>query len=205
MFPVAVVVGIHSTTSGCTATGWTQEPYSISAETISLYLDQHPLHPFNALGHFLIEQKLSISDIEKIQRLNCCTGLPHVYSEMKLPMKKQNKTPLTSFAASQRRNSTEQCHPCRKTFVSLKLKKEQGAVFSILTINDWQWMNDYRKENGLGCACDEAVQKHGSIPQIHVATLAKQRRRDVGGYLPMVQKRALAMIPLWPPSLSRSN
>lgn len=115
--------------SGCIATGWTQEPYSISAETISLYLDQHPLHPFNALGHFLIEQKLSILDIEKIQRLNCCTGLPHVYSEMKLPMKKQNKTPLTSFAASQRRNSTDQCHPCWRTFVILKLKKEQGAVF----------------------------------------------------------------------------
>jgi hypothetical protein len=32
--------------------GWAQEFYCISAETISPYLDQQPLHPLNALGHF---------------------------------------------------------------------------------------------------------------------------------------------------------
>ncbi|KAI8974080.1 hypothetical protein BDB01DRAFT_729348, partial [Pilobolus umbonatus] len=42
--------------------GWAQECYFISSATISDYLDQKPLHPLAALGHFFAEQKLSILD-----------------------------------------------------------------------------------------------------------------------------------------------
>ncbi|KAI7903353.1 uncharacterized protein BX663DRAFT_508322 [Cokeromyces recurvatus] len=51
ILPVAVVFCIHNTTRDC---------YFISASTISAYLDQQPLHPLAALGHFFTEQKLSI-------------------------------------------------------------------------------------------------------------------------------------------------
>lgn len=43
--------------------GWAQKCYFISRETISAHLDQHPLHPLAAIGHFLIQRKTSILNI----------------------------------------------------------------------------------------------------------------------------------------------
>lgn len=81
MLPVAVVFCIHSTsqefkdlTYECKekefskrvyCQGWAQDIYYISAETLFPYLNQQPLHPLNALGHFFTAQKLSILDIKK--------------------------------------------------------------------------------------------------------------------------------------------
>lgn len=45
--------------------GWAEECYFISAATISAYLDRQPLHSLTALGHFFIEQKLSILGMVK--------------------------------------------------------------------------------------------------------------------------------------------
>ena len=45
--------------------GWVQECYFVSAATISAYLDQQPLHPVAAIGHFLVEQKPSMLTMPK--------------------------------------------------------------------------------------------------------------------------------------------
>lgn len=45
--------------------GWAQKCYFIRAAIISAHLDQQPLHPWTALGHFFFEQKLSILDMMK--------------------------------------------------------------------------------------------------------------------------------------------
>lgn len=45
--------------------GWRQECYFLSVATISKYLDQQPLHPLTALGHFFFEQKLILRIVKK--------------------------------------------------------------------------------------------------------------------------------------------
>ncbi|KAI7904806.1 uncharacterized protein BX663DRAFT_431337 [Cokeromyces recurvatus] len=76
ILPVVVVFCIHNTsqefkdlTYDCKELpfskrvychGWARDCYFISESTISAYLDQQPLHPLAALGHFFTEQKLSI-------------------------------------------------------------------------------------------------------------------------------------------------
>ncbi|KAI7877641.1 hypothetical protein K492DRAFT_171458 [Lichtheimia hyalospora FSU 10163] len=93
--PVVIIFGIHNSTEEfkdltyeCVTMpfakelyyrGWAQKCYFISCETISTHMDQQPLYPLAAIGHFLIERQTSILNITKkrIQQSNCYTRSPN--------------------------------------------------------------------------------------------------------------------------------
>ncbi|KAG2234382.1 hypothetical protein INT48_003609 [Thamnidium elegans] len=61
--------------------------------------------------------------------------------EMKQPMKKQDKMPLIQFVANQLHSSIEQCRFFWKTASSSPSVRTPAN-------NDWQFMDDYKKEHG---------------------------------------------------------
>lgn len=188
MLPVAVVFCIHDTsqefkdlTYECKEKefskqvyfqGWAQDIYYISAETISPYLNQQPLHPLNALGHFLTAQKLSILDIEKKEdetiKMLYEIAARVFRDEAADEEARQNAIDtICSKSTSQLNramsflledvpepNSQKRTRDCLQDGLNLieelhtKYRASSSPSVRIPANNDWQFIDNYKKEHG---------------------------------------------------------
>ncbi|KAG0182697.1 hypothetical protein DFQ29_002827 [Apophysomyces sp. BC1021] len=194
MLPIVVAICIHSTTqellnltTECDTMpfmmqlpchGWAKSCFLLNAESISNHLQQNPLHPLVALGHFFIEQEPSLvsmkkRDDETIQLLysiakrvfedeitldeakrgtlkDVCT---HAYNQLNMA----RQTLIEDVPEEASRKRTIECLDDGMIFIEeLRTKYRISSSPTEITTattseqgnQNWQFIDAYRNENG---------------------------------------------------------